>query len=164
MSTCIHVVPTKAKFHKALTELTRQLRQKKGSNGLVLANGGVLTYQHVVILSSRPRRNGSAYPTAPLLPEVVIDTPVPAIAERAQGYSIVETYTVDFDRDGSPLRGHIVGRLIANDMRFIANHADGETLKQLSSWEREPIGRNGWVFNDEESGRNLFSFNTKEKL
>ena len=151
-------------IQKALTELTRQLRQKKGTNGLVLANGGILTYQHAVVLSSRPRTDGSTYPIAPLLPKIVTDVPIPAIAEQAQGESVIETYTVDFDRNGSPLRGHIVGRLTASDQRFIANHADDETLKQLSSWEREPIGRMGWVSTDEESGRNLFSFDKKEKL
>ena len=150
--------------YKALTELTRQLRQNKGINGLVLANGGVLTQQHAVVLSSRPRKNGSVYPIAPLLPEVVTDVPVPTFAEQAQGESVIETYTVDFDRNGSPLLGHIVGRLKATKKRFIANHADDETLKQLSSWEREPIGRTGWVLTDRESGRNLFSLNKKEKL
>jgi hypothetical protein len=55
----------------ALTEMTRQLRSKKEkkiATGLILANGGVLTYQHVVCLSSSPRRDGSSYPSANPLP------------------------------------------------------------------------------------------------
>ena len=51
--------------------MTRQLRSKKGQvsdrknagvlNGLILANGGVLTYQHVVCLSTKPRSDGKEY-------------------------------------------------------------------------------------------------------
>lgn len=51
--------------------MTRQLRKKRGqvsnhknsgvSNGLILANGGVLTYQHVVCLSTQPRSDGNRY-------------------------------------------------------------------------------------------------------
>lgn len=56
---------------QAITEMTRQLRSKKGQvsdhknagvlNGLILANGGVLTYQHVVCLSTKPRSDGKEY-------------------------------------------------------------------------------------------------------
>ena len=68
-----------------------------------------------------------------------------------------QTYTVEFNRDGSPLRGHIVGRLKSNGHRFIANHADDLTLKELCSQEVEPIGRRGKV-NNVDDGRNLFAF------
>ena len=68
-----------------------------------------------------------------------------------------KTYTVEFNRDGSPLRGHVVGRLRSNGHRFIANHADESTLKQLCSQEVEPIGRHGKVKAGED-GRNLFGF------
>lgn len=55
---------------KAVTEMTRQLRRRtqrkangnqETSNGLILANGGVLTYQHVVCLSTKPRSNRKQY-------------------------------------------------------------------------------------------------------
>ena len=58
----------------ALTEMTRQLRAGKGKKGLVLCNGGVLSYQHVVILGTEPRR--SLYPVGNLLPEVLGDVEV----------------------------------------------------------------------------------------
>ncbi|KAF3046566.1 hypothetical protein E8E12_010929 [Didymella heteroderae] len=106
----------------ALTEMTRQLRSGKGKKGLVLCNGGVLSYQHVVVLGTAPR--SAEYPVENILPEVLSDTVVPELAKLAQGQCIVETYTVEFNRDGSPLRGHIVGRLKIDGKRFLANHGD----------------------------------------
>jgi hypothetical protein len=44
--------------------------------------------------------------------------------------------------------------------RFIANSGDKETLVGLSSWEREPVGRRGWVRFD--GKRNLFTFEKAE--
>jgi hypothetical protein len=66
----------------AITEMVRQLRKGKGRNGLILANGGVLTYQHVLCLSTMRRRGGSPYPDADPLPNHVTDVPVPKIEEK----------------------------------------------------------------------------------
>ncbi|KAK0353604.1 hypothetical protein LTR91_018751 [Friedmanniomyces endolithicus] len=139
----------------AITEMTRQLRKGNGQTGLILANGGMVTYQHVVCLSSRPRLDGQPYPDHNPLPEYVTDVQVPAIEEKADGSATIETYTVEYDRKG-PLRAYIIGRLKANGHRFIANHDDERTLKELCSTEIEQIGRQGTV-RVSSDGRNLFS-------
>jgi len=54
------------------------------------------------------------------------------------------------------LRAYIIGRLKANGHRFIANHDDERTLKELCSTEIEQIGRQGTV-RVSSDGRNLFS-------
>ncbi|TKA30041.1 hypothetical protein B0A50_02760 [Salinomyces thailandicus] len=146
----------------AITEMMRHLRSGKARNGLVLANGGWVTYQHVVILSSNARKDGSPYPAQAPLPEIVTDVQVPTVDEVAEGVATVETYTVEFSRDGKPLRGHVVGRLGSNGHRFIANHADERTLDELSSWHVEPIGRKGNVKRGED-GRNLWTFGNADK-
>jgi hypothetical protein len=69
--------------------MVRQLRKGGPKHGLVLANGGVLSYQYVVCLSSQPRKNGRAYPENPL-PEILSDLPVPQIDERAEGEATIE--------------------------------------------------------------------------
>ena len=138
--------------------MTRQLRDGRGKNGLVLANGGVATYQAVVCLSSSPRRDGLPYPDSNPLPEMVADVQSPVVAIQAEGDATVETYTVEFNRDGSPLRGFVIGRLKSNGHRFIANEADKSTLYQLCSETVEPIGRSGQV-RAADDGRNLFSLN-----
>lgn len=142
--------------------MTRQLRAGKGKTGLVLANGGVATYQAVVCLSRSPRRDGLPYPDSNPLADMITDVQAPALAVQADGDATIETYTVEFNRDGSPLRGHVVGRLKKNGHRFISNHADESTLKQLCSWEVEPIGRSGKV-RTAEDGRNLFTLASSEQ-
>lgn len=65
--------------------MTRQLRVGKGRHGLILANGGVMTYQHVLCLSTMRRRNGVPYPTQAPLPEFVTDVPVPPVDAKVEG-------------------------------------------------------------------------------
>lgn len=139
----------------AITEMTRQLRSGSPKNGLILANGGVLSYQHVVVLSSTPRQ--SVYPPQPLLPEHADHFPDADFDERAEGEAVIETYTVDFTRKGQPRRGHVIGRLLHNNHRFIANHADDHTLRRLADTSgAEVVGSKGRVSVGDD-GRNLFS-------
>ncbi len=70
--------------------MTRQLRAGKGKHGLVLANGGVMTYQHVICLSSSPRGDRSLYPASPPLPDVITDVPVPTVQVEAEGEASIE--------------------------------------------------------------------------
>lgn len=67
-----------------------------------------------------------------------------------------KTYTVEYARDGTPNRGHIVGRLTSNNHRFLANHADEHTLRTLSSMSEEQIGKRGRVWTAD-GGRNVFA-------
>lgn len=152
--------------------MARQLRAGKGKHGLILANGGVVTYQHVICLSTQPRSGGDLYPTSNPLPNIITDVPVPKIVEHASGPATIEvkscflhagsllidvqTYTVEYDRQGEPATAYIVGRL-SNGSRFVANQGDGETLKALCSTSVESIGRSGIVKHNDD-GRNLFSF------
>lgn len=68
--------------------MTRQLRTKKAKTGLILANGGVLSYQHCIILSSQPRK--TAYPDKNPLPETITDIPVPVIEGKPEGEAVIE--------------------------------------------------------------------------
>lgn len=76
----------------------------------------------------------------------------------------VQTYTVDFNRDGTPKLGHVVGKLKSSGHRFLANHGDDETLKQLASSDKEPIGREGFVQKDKQEARNVFTFSSRARL
>lgn len=73
--------------------MTRQLRKGRGKTGLVLANGGVVTYQAVVCLSSSPRRDGLPYPESNPLKETASDVQVPTVEAKAEGEAIVEVRT-----------------------------------------------------------------------
>ena len=75
--------------------MTRQLRQGRGKTGLVLANGGVVTYQAAVCLSSSPRRDGLPYPEANPLPDLVKDVQTPTVDEKAEGDATIEVRNVE---------------------------------------------------------------------
>lgn len=70
--------------------MTRQIRQGKGKHGLVLANGGVITYQYVVCLSKQPRKDGSPYPSKNPLPDIITTIPVPPVDSQAEGAAVIE--------------------------------------------------------------------------
>ncbi|KAL1603436.1 hypothetical protein SLS60_005023 [Paraconiothyrium brasiliense] len=148
----------------ALTAMTRAIREGNGRTGLVLCNGGVLSYQYVVVLSKDPRREG-VYSQENPLPHEITDMEVPDIVEQPEGEATIETYTVEFNRDGTPFRGYIVGRLESNGKRFLANHGDESTLRQMAEGTGEIVGRSGWVEQDgERKGRSIFSFEKLSKI
>lgn len=135
--------------------MTRQLRAGRGKNGLILCNGGVLTYQHVICLSTSPRT--SPYPTKNPLPDHIEDVPAPKIADNPAGDAVIESYTVDWNRDGTPATAHVVGRLRGSGERFVANGGGEATLAVLAAGKREPIGLSGVVKPDpKREGCNLF--------
>jgi hypothetical protein len=68
--------------------MVRQLRKGNGQYGLVLANGGVITYQHVVCLSSQPRH--SAYPDVNPIPTLTADVPIPILDAQVEGAAVIE--------------------------------------------------------------------------
>ena len=75
---------------QSLTAMVRELRKGKSQTGLILANGGVLTYQHILCLSKQPRQDGTNYPLSNPLPRYITDLPIPSIAARAEGEAIIE--------------------------------------------------------------------------
>jgi acetyl-CoA acetyltransferase len=80
----------------ALTEMTRQLRAGNGRKGLVLCNGGVLSYMHAVVLSSEPRAEGG-YPVDEGLP-AVLESDAPRVTTEPRGEAVVEVcFFVDVD-------------------------------------------------------------------
>lgn len=174
---------------QAITELVRRLRQGSARNALILANGGFLSYQHAICISTQPRRNQRAYPDSRALPSGSTGS-IPPIDLEAEGKAQVEvslsvshlhsqsrvsdvlissqTYTVEFGRDGSPQKAYVVGRLIGSNHRFLANHGNQVTLNRLASFSEEPIGKIGSVMPDPsgEKGqrRNLFYIDSDLKL
>jgi acetyl-CoA C-acetyltransferase len=110
----------------AIATMAERLRAGAAS-GLVHANGGYLSYQHSVLLGSRPHPGGYvgrpeptavAHPGAP----VVLD----AAAAAADGPELtLETATVEHGRDGAPQQAFVVGRTPTGE-RVAAATAPGD--------------------------------------
>jgi hypothetical protein len=69
--------------------MTRQLRRTNRCNGLILANGGVLSYQHAICLSSQAPKEGSPYPDNKSSSTVITD-PIPLVDLEAEGQATIE--------------------------------------------------------------------------
>jgi acetyl-CoA C-acetyltransferase len=118
----------------AIAETVAKMRDKPGEFGLVGANGGIMSKYSVGVYSTEP---GEWTPdgTAALQDEVARFPKVPVIT-AAEGPARIETYSVRYDW---PVRtGIIVGRLVADDSRFLATTEDEELLYVLT--DTDPIG------------------------
>ena len=119
----------------AVAETVAQMRSAPGQFGLVSANGGILSKHSVGIYSSTPaewKPDRSA-----LLQAQVAGWPTEPVTENADGDATIETYTVR--RDGGRPTGIIIGRLVADDSRFLATSEDDEFITLLI--DGEPLGR-----------------------
>lgn len=67
-------------------------RRKRGTRGLVLGNGGNVTYQHALVLSANPPAMGQEYPRENPLPKL-LDVRGPAIDSRPEGKATIEVET-----------------------------------------------------------------------
>ena len=78
---------------QAVAEMVRRLRKLHGnarpSNGLILANGGVLTTENAICVSTHPRKAGDPYPHEDMVPSRSAQL-APSIAMDAQGEVIIE--------------------------------------------------------------------------
>ncbi len=123
------------------------------ATALVYGNGEIVTKHHAILLGGSPHPDGHVGRLDPVSPPT--EAP-PSIVEHASGDASVETFTVEYNREGEPLRAVIIGRL-TDGSRFVANAADDDhaTLATLVDQQRESIGRAGRVASADD-GRNLF--------
>ncbi len=128
----------------AVVSMVDKLREV-GGTGLLFANGGFATHNHSIVLSSAPI--AAAHIPRGFDFQAEADArrdPVPPLDEDYQGPGAVETYTVFYNRDGSPRDGVIVARSPAG-ARFLAQVAgdDTRTIAFLTDGRAEPVGSAG---------------------
>jgi acetyl-CoA C-acetyltransferase len=128
----------------AAAGMVRKLR-RTGTYGLLYGNGGVVTKNHAIVLARQP-------PPAGLHPQDydvqaradAMRGPIPTLIEEHAGPAAVETFTVIYERDGSPKFGIVIGRTPAGE-RFVARvpKEDTATIDFLTSGASEPVGASG---------------------
>ena len=64
--------------------------RSSAANGLILGNGGVLTYENAICLSTRPRNSEEAYPVIEKLPLTAPKQMAPPIHKQATGEAVIE--------------------------------------------------------------------------
>ena len=129
-------------------------RLREGAHlGLVHGNGEYLTKHHAVLLGARAHPRGYVGHEGLVTSSRIGGA---RIVERGEGRAVIETFTVEYDRAGHPVKGFVIGRF-EDGSRVLANTAegDGATLAALVDTGTEAVGRTGLVF-PHADGRNLF--------
>jgi acetyl-CoA C-acetyltransferase len=114
----------------AIAAMMNVLREDPDAYGLCSANGGALTKQAVGVYSCRPTdvvRWSSVQ-------DLVDANPTVPVVDEWHGTARVETYTVDFDREGAPAKGFVAARTAdgsrawatTQDARLMAALVDGD--------------------------------------
>lgn len=117
-----------------VAETVARMRSAPGQFGLVGANGGIQSKYSVGVYSTAP---GPWQPDrSAQLQEQVNARPTVAVTEHPDGPASIETYTVR--RDNGRPTGIIIGRLTADDSRFLATTEDDDLISLLI--DGDPLG------------------------
>ncbi|MCV7227746.1 acetyl-CoA acetyltransferase [Mycolicibacterium komossense] len=117
-----------------IAETVAQARDKPGTFGLVGANGGVMSKYSVGVYSTTPA-DWVADRSKALQQDIAALPKVP-VTRNANGPGVIETYSVRYD--WSEVTGIIIGRLAADDSRFMAITTDYELLALMTGGD--PLG------------------------
>jgi len=142
----------------SIAAMAEKVRAHPGEFGLVTANGGYLTKHSAGIYSTVPT-TGPWTREDPKTYQAGIDAlPHPPFETAPSGPATIETYTLEFGRDGTPARGIVIGRLGAIDdlsaPRFYANTPEDADLMTAMTTE-DFVGRTGTV--SQGDGVNIFA-------
>jgi acetyl-CoA C-acetyltransferase len=129
----------------AIIATVERIRRGAGV-ALVYGNGELLTKHHAVLLSARSHADGYLQPS---LEAGSYERAGPSVLDGYVGPGSVETFTVEFGRDGSPTRAWIIGRT-PTGKRFPARSTDPAVLAALTDPAREGVGRGGVAGTDED--------------
>ncbi|MBA4024847.1 MAG: acetyl-CoA acetyltransferase [Gordonia sp.] len=118
----------------SIATMAERLRENPGSSGLVTANGGYLTKHAFGIYSTEPPAHGFRWADAQSevdrLPTVVAD-------HTWTGSAAIESWTVAYDREGSPKTGLVAVRTPAG-ARTLAAIVDPDQVRHML--DSEPAG------------------------
>jgi acetyl-CoA C-acetyltransferase len=117
-----------------IAETVVEMRERPGTFGLVGANGGIMSKYSVGVYSTEPADWVADRSKA--LQGDIAELPKVAVTRNADGRGTIETYSVRYDW---PVRtGIIIGRLDADDTRFLAITEDDALLALMS--DGDPLG------------------------
>jgi acetyl-CoA C-acetyltransferase len=136
----------------SIAEMVQRMRKQPGAFGLVTANGNYVTKHAAGLYSTEPLVEWSREEPSVLQRE--LDTlPKAPFTETPDGASVIESYTVIHSKTGPEL-GIVVGRLLKDNVRFVANTPDDPALfADLEA--RDALGCRG-IVRRHADGRNIF--------
>lgn len=130
----------------AIASMTDLLRAE-GATGLLFGNGGIATRNHAIVLSSKPIE-AAVFPCRYDFQNLADEARamVPALSADYAGPATAETWTVFFNRDGSPDSGVVLARTPRAE-RTLARLTmeDCALLTSDANNFPEPVGRSGEI-------------------
>ncbi|WAC92583.1 acetyl-CoA acetyltransferase [Mycobacterium sp. Aquia_213] len=130
-----------------IAETVAQMRDRPGQFGLVGANGGIMSKYSIGIYSTTPvdwRTDNCA-----VLKKEIDALPKVDVTKKPDGAATIETYSVRYDW---PTRtGIIVGRLAADNARFMATTDDDDLVALMS--DGDPLGAEIFVWSTDNGNR-----------
>ncbi len=125
----------------AIAETVQRARANPGSYGFVGANGGIMGKYSAGVYSTTP---------APWRPDAsgelqaeIDGWPAQAQVKYADGWAVIETYTIKHRRDAAST-GIVIGRLEADGRRFVARSDDDQEMLALLG-SPQPVGERVYV-------------------
>jgi acetyl-CoA C-acetyltransferase len=134
-----------------IASIVEQLRAHPGTFGFIGANGGFLSKYSVGIYSTKPTEFKKC--DSKPLQEKINALPAPVITDRPNGKGTIETFTLIYGKDGKPATGVVIGRLQADNSRFIAVNQDGDTATLEKMAANDPLGASIEVTATEKANR-----------
>jgi acetyl-CoA C-acetyltransferase len=117
-----------------IAETVAAMRDQPGAYGLVGANGGVMSKYSVGVYSTEPGEWAADRSAA--LQQDIAALPTVAVTRNPNGAATIETYSVR--HDWPITTGVIIGRLDADDSRFMALTEDEDLVSLLT--DGDPLG------------------------
>ncbi len=143
----------------AIASTIENLRNDKGSFGLVYANGGWMSKHSVGIYSTQPTEGDWTPSDSTSFQAKVNEKPTIKMNRQPEGEAVLETYTIHYFK-GFPVKAIIVGRLKATNERFYAGTqmAETETVQALN--KNDLIGST--IFVEADPRGNRFAFEKED--
>ncbi|GAB3371333.1 acetyl-CoA acetyltransferase [Spongiibacter taiwanensis] len=130
----------------ATCAMVRALRAAPGETGLLYGQGGFVSKHHSLIVSSKAPREPLAEGYSVQSVADAAYGEVPPLQDDYTGEAAIETYTIQYDRDGQPLQGVVVA-LGKQGQRCLCRVDPGDTasLALLLDESQSAVGRPGQV-------------------
>lgn len=134
----------------ATCAMVKALRAAPGELGLLYSNGGFISKHHTMVISTSAPENGIAPGFSVQEEADRRRKPVPPLNESLSGPVTVETFTVMYERDGTPKQGVIVARNSAGERGMACVPAtDTDTIALLTDTENSIVGMPGSITPDD---------------
>ncbi|MGB7373958.1 acetyl-CoA acetyltransferase [Pontixanthobacter sp.] len=132
--------------------------RKKGTNGLLFANGGYATHNHTIVLTKTPQPAGTFPQDFDFQADAdALRGDVPNMIGEYSGPATLETYTIVFDRNGAPKHGVVIARIDAATRAIaIVPSGDSDAIGRLREASADVHGAKGTL--TARGGRNIWSF------